>query len=101
MPVQPARVVRQALLNKGMTPRQGDHEFFHKTIPGVYKLVTKISHGGGEIDDSNGSLMATQLCLHLREFWRLIDCSLSEQDWERIVRQRCANGHNPLLRRGY
>jgi hypothetical protein len=101
MPVRPARVVRQALLSKGMTPDEGDHEFFRKDIPGVNQLVTKISHSGKDIGDAKATRMANQLCLQLREFWRLIDCSISEQDWEAIVRDRCPNGTNPLVRRTY
>jgi hypothetical protein len=101
MPVRPVREVRRALLDKGMVPDEGDHEFFRKNIPGVYHMVTKVSHGGREIDDELGNRMAIQLCLRLREFWRLIDCSLSEEAWEAIVRQRCRGGHNPLMTRRY
>lgn len=84
-----------------MTPDEGDHEFFRKNMPGVNHLVTKISHSGKDIGGSKAVLMASQLCLHPGEFWRLVDCSLSEQAWETIVRQRCPNGTNPLMRRGY
>jgi hypothetical protein len=101
MPVRSVRVVRQALQDKGMIPDEGDHEFFRKNIPGVNHLVTKISHSGKDIGDAKATRMANQLCLHLREFWSLVDCPLSEEDWEAIVRQRCPNGTNPLTRRGY
>lgn len=100
MPVHSVRVVRQALLDKGMSPDEGDHEFFRKNITGVNHLVTKVSHSGKDIEDAKATRMANQLCLQLGEFWRLIDCSLSERDWETIVRQRCPNGTNPFMRRG-
>ncbi len=44
--------------------------------------------------------MANQLCLQLAEFWRLIDCPLSEEESGLIlVRERCSGGRNPFLRR--
>ena len=45
-------------------------------------------------------VVANQLCLQLSEFWRLVDCSLSELDWVAVVRRRCPNGTNPFMRRG-
>ena len=94
----PAQVA-QALLDKGMERDEKHHHMFRKTLEGVTHLVTRISHGSKEIDDGLGKLMASQLCLQLQEFWRLVDCPLSEHDWNRIIRERCAQGHNPFLGR--
>jgi hypothetical protein len=98
--VRSAGVVERALLEKGMEPDESHHHMFRKTIDGVTHLVTRISHGSGEINDSLGRLMGNQLCLQLREFWNLIDCPLSEDEWNELVRQRCVDGRNPFLRRG-
>ena len=72
---------------------------FRKTLEGVTHLVTRISHRSRPIDDYLGKLMANQLCLQLREFWQLVDCPLSEQDWDELIRARCAQGRNPFLGR--
>ncbi|MDQ4026195.1 MAG: hypothetical protein M3217_12020, partial [Actinomycetota bacterium] len=58
-----------------------------------------ISHGSIYIKDGLAQLMATQLCLRQREFRNLVDCSLSEEDWDGLIRQRCLGGRNPFLRR--
>ena len=99
MPVRRRSEVESALLAKGMQQDDDHHHFFRKTIEGVTHLVTRTSHGMREIDDKLGKRMANQLCLQLREFWRLVDCPLSEKEWETLVRQRCADGRNPFLGR--
>lgn len=91
--------VTSALLAKGMVRDESHHHMFRKSIEGVTTLVTRISHSGSTIDNTLGKLMASQCCLQLREFWRLVDCDLTGEDWDTLVRQRCANGRNPFLRR--
>lgn len=96
-----AGTVAQALLDKGMERDENHHHMYRKTVEGVTHLVTRISHGSPEINDSLGKLMANQLCLQLREFWDLVDCPLTEAAWMDLVRERCAaDGRNPFLRRG-
>jgi hypothetical protein len=84
---------------KGMSRDENHHHMYRKTVDGVMTLVTRISHGASEIDDRLGKLMANQCCLQLREFWNLIDCTLSRSDWDELVRERCRGGKNPFLRR--
>jgi len=94
----PAGDVAQALLDKGMEPDENHHHMYRKTIDGVTQLVTRISHGsGGEINDHLAGLMGKQLCLQLAEFKRLVECPLSEEEWDIIVRERCPDGRNPFL----
>ncbi len=95
-----ASIVEQALLDKGMDRDENHHHMFRKTVGGVTHLVTRVSHGSNEIGDSLGKLMGNQLCLQLREFWDLVDCPLSEDEWMQLVRARCVDGRNPFLRRG-
>lgn len=99
MAVQRASEVERALLNKGMERDENHHHMFRKTLEGVTHLVTRISHGSKEIDDGLAELMANQLCLRRREFREMVECSLSEEDWDALVRERCAGGRNPFLRR--
>ncbi len=87
-----------ALTAKGMVRDESHHHMYRKTIEGVTTLVTRMSHGSGEINDFLGKLMANQCCLQLREFWQLIDCPLTEQQWDEKVRERCRDGRNPFLR---
>ena len=91
--------VRQALTNKGMERDENHHEMFRKTIEGVTHLVTRISHGAREINNVTGGFMATQCCLQKKEFWELVDCSLSEEQWDNLIRNRCSEGRNPFIRR--
>lgn len=78
---------------------ENHHHMFRKSLGGVTHLVTRVSHSSGDINDRLGKLMANQLCLQLREFWQLVDCSLSEEAWDALIRARCAGGRNPFLGR--
>jgi hypothetical protein len=97
--IRAVAVVDAALLAKGMEREASHHWMYRKTIVGVTHLVTRISHGEREINDFLAKRMANQLCLQLREFWELVDCPLSEADWDDIVQDRCADGRNPFLGR--
>lgn len=91
--------VEAALLDKGMERDENHHHMFRKTIEGVTHLVTRTSHGSSEINDHLAGLMGKQLCLQVKEFWRLVDCPLSEAEWDRLVEERCRDGRNPFLGR--
>lgn len=97
MTTRSAGVVERALLDKGMERDESHHHMFSKKIDGVTHLVTRVSHGSKEINDHLGGLMGKQLCLQLREFWDLVDCPLSEEDWVDLVRIRCPDGRNPFF----
>lgn len=99
MTIRPVGTVEQALVAKGMERDETHHSMFRKTIDGVTHLVTRTSHGAREINDGLAKLMANQCCLQLREFWELVDCPLDKEEWERLVRERCADGRNPFLGR--
>jgi hypothetical protein len=89
--------VTAALVAKGMVPCEKHHHMYRKSIEGVTTLVTRISHSGNTIGDHLGKLMANQCCLQLKEFWRLVDCDLTAEGWDDLVRARCAGGRNPFL----
>lgn len=94
-----AAEVAKALEGKGMECDEAHHHMFRKTFDGVTTLVTRLSHSGGEVDAGLGKMMANQCCLQLREFWNLIDCPLSEEQWDKLVAERCVGGRNPFLGR--
>jgi hypothetical protein len=80
-----------------MTQDDNHHHMYRKTVQGVTTLITRISHGSDEISDPLAKLMAKQCCLQLREFWSLVDCSLSAEQWDQLVAERCIGG-NPFMR---
>jgi hypothetical protein len=41
--------------------------------------------------------MGKQLYLQLAEFWKLVDCPLTEEEWDALVAERCQGGQNPFL----
>jgi hypothetical protein len=94
-----AAEVAKALEEKGMECDEAHHHMFRKTLDGVTTLVTRLSHSGGEVDDGLGKMMANQCCLQLREFWNLVDCPLSADEWDKLVAERCMGGRNPFLGR--
>lgn len=89
--------VEKGLLNKGMERDESHHHMFRKTIDGTTQIVTRTSHGSREIGNDLGKRMGAQCYLQLKEFWSLIDCPLTEPDWEALVRQRSEGGQNPFL----
>jgi len=99
VPPRPVAAVTPALVAKGMQRDETHHHMFRKRVDGVTTLVTRISHSASEINDGLGKLMASQCCLQLREFWALVDCGLSEADWDAKVTERCVGGRNPFLGR--
>jgi hypothetical protein len=90
-------VVTAALTAKGMVQDESHHHMFRKTIGGVTTLVTRMSLDDREINDTLAVLMARQCCLYLREFWQLVDCPLTTEQWDALVRERCSGGRNPFI----
>ena len=88
-----------ALVAKGMVRDENHHHMFRKSVNGVTTLITRISHGSNEIDEGLGKLMANQCALQLKEFWALVDCTMTAEQWDALVAQRCPDGRNPFMRR--
>lgn len=92
-----ARAVTEALVAKGMERHESHHTMFRRRVDGVTTLVTRVSHGATDIGANLATAMAHQCALQLAEFQKLVDCTLSADEWDAIVRERCASGRNPLL----
>jgi hypothetical protein len=80
-----------------MVPDQSHHYMLRKKVDGVTTLVTRMSHDDRDIRGDLAGLMARQCCLRPTEFWELIDCPLSQEQWEELIKERCAGGRNPYI----
>ena len=76
---------------------ESHHVMLSKQVDGQTMLKTRISHGTKEIGEKLISLMAHQCALHKAEFVRLVECTLSAEGWDEIVRERCPDGRNPFI----
>ena len=82
-------VVESALEAKGFRRRESHHSYFvYHTQEGMRTPVqTKTSHGKGGADIPNGlfSRMARQCKLRTADFRALVDCSLSQAEYEALL----------------
>ena len=92
-----AAQVAAALLAKGMTATNSHHTMFKMDVEGVTTVVTRMSHANKPINDSLARLMGKQCYLQLREFWDLVDCPLSADDWVALIKDRIQDGRNPYM----
>ncbi len=81
--------VESALKAKGFRRRESHHSYFVYYTEGGMKtpVWTKTSHGKGGADISNKlrSRMAKQCKLRTAEFRDLVDCSLSQAEYEALL----------------
>ena len=84
--------IEQALTGKGFQKDNRDHKFFFYHTDEGFKtdIRTKISHGRGSQDISRGlfSRMAQQCGLQTIEFNNLVECTLSQLQYERKLRDK-------------
>ncbi|MEZ5337293.1 MAG: hypothetical protein R3F46_03430 [bacterium] len=86
------RAVEAGLANKGFVRRPGDHNFFvYFTRDGRQTAITtKASHGSKRKDIHDGLLaaMGRQCRLSRQEFLDLVDCPLSQEQYEDLLMGR-------------
>jgi predicted RNA binding protein YcfA (HicA-like mRNA interferase family) len=82
--VKPRTEVEDALERKGFRRREGDHHrFIFFTKDGKKTpVITKSSHSMRDIGDELLTQMAKQCRLTKPKFMRLIECTLSREDYE-------------------
>ena len=90
MPTRSKRKIEKALRKKGFVEQEGDHHFFiYYTCSGkLTGIFTKTSHSP-HVKDISGELlskMATQCKLSQVDFCRLVDCPLSRDSYETILK---------------
>ena len=83
------RQVERALQRKGFRIRENDHRFFiyHTLDEKKTEVRTKTSHGklGADIADPMIGRMAKQCRLTKKEFENLIECPLSQEEYQNIL----------------
>ena len=70
-----------------------------KTFKGRVTLWTRISHSANELKDYLIGPMASQCCLRPTEFRSLVDCSLTESDWDSLLEERYPESRQALPKR--
>ena len=88
-----ARRIEAALLAKGFQRTDAKHrKFGYVSTRGIESRIrTLLSHGGNrDIDDRLLATMARQCGLSRREFLALIDCPLTQDDYEALLVERGA-----------
>ncbi len=89
MPLK-TRLLKSSLQNKGFKAELGNHIFlcFETTNGNETNIWTKISHGKSEYDDNLLALVAKQLKLSKKQLLDLVNCPLSREDYEDILKQK-------------
>lgn len=78
--------IDRALRKKGFDIQNGDHHFYYYMNNGKKTAIfTKTSHSAREIGDPLIKKMANQVRLSKEEFKRLIECTLSGEDYKKIL----------------
>ena len=87
---RPRRTVMSALVRKGFAAAEGDHPYYiYHTADGRKTLAkTKVSHSGKDIADPILGMMARQCKLTAPQFRNLVDCPLSREAYEDILREQ-------------
>lgn len=82
--------VMSALEKKGFIPSEGDHTYYcYYTTQNKKTIVrTKVSHSGKDIGDLLLDRMAHQCKLTNGQFRNLVDCPLSRDQYESILRDK-------------
>jgi len=81
---RPRKVVMASLEKKGFSVSEGDHSYFiYHTQAGKKTIVkTKVSHSGKDLSKPLISMMAKQCKLTTSDFHDLVDCPLSQVEYE-------------------
>jgi hypothetical protein len=79
--------VEAGLVRKGFRETVSHHRYFiYHTEAGLKsKIKTKTSHGGRELDDWLLGQMAKQCGVSKKDFLDLVDCPLSQTEYEKKV----------------
>lgn len=78
--------IKSSLTKKGFEPKDGKHKFFNYYYDGKKtKISTMISHSHKEIGDTLINKMSKQVKLSKDQFCKLVNCSLSGEEYKEIL----------------
>lgn len=81
--------IDRALRKKGFNIENGDHHFYYYMNNGKKTgIFTKTSHSAKEIGEPLIKKMADQVRLPKEEFKRLIQCTLSGEDYKKFLKDK-------------
>lgn len=87
MTTLPARDLRTALAKKGFLVSESHHALFRLVVDGRLTSVrTRLSHGERECNDWLLGQIAQQLHLSKTDLLRLVECSLSGEQYAAMMR---------------
>jgi hypothetical protein len=90
------RSVDRALVGKlGFEKTETHHHVYRLWLDGVLVARTYISHGGRELSQYHVSQMAKQMHLRASEFVDAVNCPLSREDYNQILRARVLDEKSP------
>lgn len=79
------RAIIAALRSKGAEVRHSHHAMVTKRIDGVTVVITRVSHGRKDVPKGVMKAIAKQCHLTLPQFLDLVDCPLSQADWDELI----------------
>lgn len=81
------RTVMTAMERKGFVPSNRHHKMliYRKKDGTMTNIKTRISHGERELGDFHIGSMAKQCGISKHDFNRFVECSLSQDDYEKLL----------------
>ena len=84
------RKIENALTKKGFVAANSHHKYFrYYTLTGKKtEIYTYVSHGNKEISIMLFGMMAKQCRLKSSEFKKFVDCTLSQNEYESLLKKQ-------------
>lgn len=94
----PARKIKSAFRRKGFEEKNSHHLLLiYKSLSGKkYGVRTYMSHSAKSIDDKLISEMSTQTLLTKKQFVEFVECTISQEDYEKIISEKLDKQSNKL-----
>lgn len=96
--VRSTKAIISSLEAKGADVDNSHHVMLTKRIDGVVVALTRVSHGRKDVPPVVMRAMAKQCHLTLPEFVRLVDCPMSQGEWDELILERRVGRGGPGAR---
>lgn len=82
--------IKTSLCKKGFVEDNNNHKKLNFLLDGKKtRMRTQYSHGKNEVGEPLISMMARQIGLTKKQFIDLVSCSLSEEEYCLLVKEKC------------